>query len=198
MLIASLLVALSVPVHVEVEFVHQRVLPLEAVRVIVDEAHRIWSPYGVTLQERQTPEALSIVIVEEKRSSTAPSWAGPLGQIVFDHTGEPRSTILLFYDAAARLIGNATAAGSVGREFAILHRPNVIGRVLGRALAHELGHYLLRSPGHSVVGLMRAHQPITDLLADDLRRFALMPDEAARLRAVHALSDECGASGPCR
>jgi len=30
------------------------------------------------------------------------------------------------------------------------------GALLGRALAHEVGHLLLRSPGHSPGGLMRA------------------------------------------
>ena len=49
------------------------------------------------------------------------------------------------------------------REWPTILRHVVLGRVLGRALAHEIGHFLLRSRGHSQIGLMRANQSIADL-----------------------------------
>ena len=126
-------------------------------RAIVEEADRIWSANGVTLQEGHARDAVTVLIAEGTRRPGSRSWSSPLGEISFAATGEPRRVILLFYDAAARLITGAKASGTTSSQFAILHQPNVIGRVLGRALAHEIGHYLLRSPGHSA-GLMRAHQ----------------------------------------
>lgn len=67
------------------------------------------------------------------------------------------------------------------REWPTILRQVVLGRVLGRALAHEIGHFLLRSRGHSQIGLMRANQSIADLAAPERFRFNLSPDEVARL-----------------
>jgi hypothetical protein len=41
----------------------------------------------------------------------------------------------------------------------------LLGRMLGRALAHELGHYLLRSPTHTRFGLMRGDRTVPEFLA---------------------------------
>ena len=62
-----------------------------------------------------------------------------------------------------------------------LLRDLVYGRVMGRALAHEVGHYLLRSRQHSEVGLMRAQQSVVDLVALDRRQFALSIGEMKQL-----------------
>jgi hypothetical protein len=48
-----------------------------------------------------------------------------------------------------------------------------LARVLGRALAHEIGHYLLASPAHTATGLMRATQSIQSLVKDDVSAFTL-------------------------
>jgi hypothetical protein len=67
-------------------------------------------------------------------------------------------------------------------------RDQMQGRVLGRALAHEIGHYLLRSRNHSPAGLMRALQPASDLVAPDRRLFRLSADEATRLVSAAPVS----------
>jgi hypothetical protein len=41
----------------------------------------------------------------------------------------------------------------------------LVGRALGRALAHEIGHYLLQTPAHSPVGLMRARRSVDDFFS---------------------------------
>jgi hypothetical protein len=70
-----------------------------------------------------------------------------------------------------------------------------MGRVLGRALAHEIGHYLLRSPDHSVTGLMRAQHSIAELMAEDRGGFeAPSPGRAPQA----ARGDAPGASGSCQ
>jgi hypothetical protein len=60
-------------------------------------------------------------------------------------------------------------------------------RLLGRAIAHELGHYLLRSRDHSRQGLMRASFDERDAVVNDRAGFRLLPEQAAALpgRARH-------------
>jgi hypothetical protein len=60
-------------------------------------------------------------------------------------------------------------------------RDQVFGRVLGRVLAHEIGHYVLRSPRHAVDGLMRSVQLADDLVAPSRHRFALTAPDRAKL-----------------
>jgi hypothetical protein len=60
----------------------------------------------------------------------------------------------------------------------------VLGRTLGRALAHEIGHYILRSRGHSLTGLMRARRPVTDFMEAGRSRFGISGDEVARMQTV--------------
>jgi hypothetical protein len=54
--------------------------------------------------------------------------------------------------------------------------------ILGRAIAHEMGHVLLRSAAHSPRGLMRGHYGVVDgwLLPDD--HYRLTPTERATVR----------------
>ncbi len=52
-----------------------------------------------------------------------------------------------------------------------------LGIVLGRAVAHEIGHYLLRTNTHSTNGLMRARIQAYELA--DLRRATFRLDKAA-------------------
>jgi hypothetical protein len=44
---------------------------------------------------------------------------------------------------------------------------------MGRALAHEMGHYLLESKTHTLSGLMRAHVSAAEFFGPDNRRFKL-------------------------
>jgi Zn-dependent peptidase ImmA (M78 family) len=57
---------------------------------------------------------------------------------------------------------------------------------MGRALAHELGHYLLASKAHTERGLMKAIMTASELFMPDARAFRLEPAQrrsvAARLR----------------
>jgi hypothetical protein len=53
--------------------------------------------------------------------------------------------------------------------------------VLGRALAHEIGHFLLRSRNHSTVGLMRANPSVSDLIGRSRQTFSLSADDEKRL-----------------
>jgi hypothetical protein len=58
-----------------------------------------------------------------------------------------------------------------------------MGRVLGRALAHEIGHYLLGTREHSRSGLMRAAQGIDELMAIADPKMVLSAEEQTVLSA---------------
>jgi hypothetical protein len=55
--------------------------------------------------------------------------------------------------------------------------------LLGLAMAHELGHLLLRSAAHSVTGIMRARWTEEGLRDDDRGRLRFMPGEAESMRS---------------
>jgi hypothetical protein len=61
-----------------------------------------------------------------------------------------------------------------------------LGRAMGRALAHEMGHYLLASKVHTRRGLMQATHTASAFFDNDRSSFAidnaLRQELAARLR----------------
>jgi hypothetical protein len=59
-----------------------------------------------------------------------------------------------------------------------------IGLVLGRAIAHEIGHYLLQTNTHAPSGLMRATIDATEFADLRSRPFHLDPVAAAHLRPL--------------
>ena len=64
-----------------------------------------------------------------------------------------------------------------------LLREQIMGRILGRVLAHEIGHYVLGDPRHTVAGLMRSIQRSDELAEPSRAGFTLSTDQAAQLRA---------------
>jgi hypothetical protein len=55
--------------------------------------------------------------------------------------------------------------------------------VLGPVLAHEIGHLLLGSEGHSATGIMRAHWQPEDYAPPYLRTLGFTPEQALTIRA---------------
>lgn len=136
---------------------------------IVDEAAAIWKPLGVSVQDsRHAANSTCVREVHLFITDDPPrTYASDerLGWIRFGSNGEPESLIHLSRTAAFDLM----AASATLRERPDAYREIVLGRMLGRALAHELGHYLSASKRHTQGGLMRA-QWSTDLLVAVDRR----------------------------
>lgn len=157
--------------------------PPAFVTAAIEEAAGIWAAYGVEVRKPRANDAehdravsLAVTLATpERRKET-----GALGSIVF--TGDaPEPAIVLYPEAASALI-DAVASSRRENSWPAAPRDRVLARVLGRALAHEIGHFLLRSKSHSTAGLMRAEQIGSDLMAPDHRGFALSADEVRRLR----------------
>jgi hypothetical protein len=110
-----------------------------------------------------------------------------LGSIRFrNHLPEP--AILMYPNTIATLVSGAAQARGA-RECPPAHYDLMVGRALGRALAHEIGHFLLRSRGHKVAGLMRATYVAADLVGPERHGFVLSADEVTRLASVTANSN---------
>jgi len=154
------------------------------------EASRIWRRYDVLLDDdgdgqcaASTPAAVRVTI-DVGHDSQSPD-AG-LGTIQFAADGRPESVIVLNFDAVARIATSAPVMGVHPALWPVGLRNEIVARALGRALAHEVGHYLLRSPHHTKTGLMRARHNGSTLGDPSDRAFALSESERARLRLALA------------
>jgi len=153
----------------------------------MEEVTHIWAEYGVDIQavnpgepRRDDAVRLSVVLANLPNTPTAP---GMLGSIPFlDDTPEP--VIILYPRAITTLVSGVKVSALPDHDWPFLLRDLIEGRVLGRALAHEVGHYLLRSRQHSPLGLMRARQSTFDLVSLDRRHFTLSTVELRRLFSV--------------
>ena len=161
------------------------------------EASAIWKLGGVTLDWHTSPEppaggGRSTVDV---RFDDAPgSVAGqdvPLGWVTLDASGVPEGTIFLSRKNALRLVETIDEY----RERPLKFKERLIARALGRALAHELGHYLTGSKEHSVSGLMKGRRLADEFFSTACVGFNVTGDErrlAARMLAL-AAANQCHA-----
>lgn len=87
-----------------------------------------------------------------------------LAEILFIN-GVPTTHITAFPREAERLLDGVRwdSQGFTERPMRMRHR--LLGRILGRAVAHELGHYVLKSRDHAKTGLMRATLRTDELIA---------------------------------
>ena len=104
--------------------------------------------------------------------------------------------LLRFEGSSAIAVASITGAQRIveaSRRFRLIDLPAVqhhrLGVVLGRAVAHEIGHYLLQTNTHAPYGLMRANIDAREFA--DLRTGTFRLDRAAQVhlaeRAAHSL-----------
>ena len=186
--------------HVSLALPSTPALPPGILRTAVAEAAGLWSPYGVAVdvaapfdsaQDRTCGWApddsavLTVVAIETRRtvSSRAPAgWRGALGAITFDPNGTPAPVITVFLTDMERFIADTEVLGAHEWQWPPSLHDEVVGRVLGRVLAHEIGHFVLRMRGHADVGLMRQVLSANDMVEPSRRGFALSRKEAERLK----------------
>ena len=146
------------------------------------EADSLWSRYGIPIAAADDCSAprsapvIRVVFVDSMRRRTA-----VLGAISFDDDGVPSPAISIFLGDIRQLIAGARVLGTTESQWPLVVRDRIAGRVIGRVLAHEIGHYLLRMPGHGRAGLMRPNHIMPMLVAPERRPFALTRPETARL-----------------
>ena len=151
---------------------------------IVGEAAEIWRPLGIALQSRdgadgESPAAIGLVVDDSEVAGR--SGTESLGWIRFGATGVPEPVVHVSRAAAIRLLDETVS----NRELPQRYHDELLARMLGRALAHELGHYLLASTHHTAHGLMRSTLPLDVLTASERVGFGLSLDDISELQESH-------------
>jgi hypothetical protein len=161
---------------------------------LLAETDAVWRAAGLSLRWRRDADACDRPVVGARGSDAAAcppatlrvvigsghtadaarrgDTSMALGWITFDDDA-PASEIYLSYDNAVAYITNAReVVGPTGR-MPVMEREILLGRAMGRALAHELGHYLLASKTHTRRGLMRATHTASEFFASERRAFVV-------------------------
>jgi hypothetical protein len=182
MSITSLVAALAIvvsPVHIRLVFAPGHHVPPAAERAAVAEAAAIWEPYGVvvtTAERTATPahDCVTVTVVMNTSPAGADeTWRAPLGAVDFDGEGAPIRVIRLFIARLLTLLESAHMWDVPASQWPRVIRDGVVGRAIGRVLAHEIGHVLLRTTDHTARGLMRAVQYPDELIDPARSRYTL-------------------------
>ena len=160
------------PTVLSVRFTTSNELSAVSQRALINETESIWRDAHVQLRwirdNRSTDQDRPLRIVVARRVVAATDNQWPVAELM---RFEDRSAIALAsISAALRIVEERPELPLVDLP---AMRQYKLGVVLGRAVAHEIGHYLLQSNTHSPYGLMRA--------SIDAREFADLRTGAFRL-----------------
>ena len=165
---------------------------------LISEAERIWKKEGVHLQwprprASEAPTAPLRVLVITRREAVASS--GDDGWVVGELLPQPGQRAL----AIASIAGAERVLMKAGSRRTVLMEPQALsdyrlGIVLGRAVAHEIGHYLLDTATHADSGLMRSAIGAHEFADPSATTFALDDDAGQWLR--HRLLASRGLNAP--
>ena len=171
-------------------------MPARLVPRALEEANAIWNAAGVTFVWRrvtpqaaaridQVPAATALRIVIGPARGIGGANRIPLGWIQFDDDGPAREIYVSYRNAVDYMNGSEGIVG-IASQLTILERETYLARAMGRALAHELGHYLMASKEHTRKGLMQATHTASDFFDPQRRGFAIDASQrqlvASRLR----------------
>jgi hypothetical protein len=160
---------------------------------ICAEAQAIWAPAGFAFEWRRDAskdEARRLAIevtIDDRRAPAGRD--GALGWLTFT-AGGPDRCIYLSRASAEGLLRVTPGLN----DATIASHEAFIGRALGRALAHELGHYILRSKLHTPRGLMREAWSAGQTFALSRDGFELTAQELAAAAGFLRMESASGAS----
>jgi hypothetical protein len=163
---------------------------------LIAETERIWLREGVklswpTTSADESAQLRVLVITRKDVVGKGGTERWPVGELV-PQTGQ-RALAIASIAAAERVLVEADA-----RRMQLLESHESgdyrLGVVLGRAVAHEIGHYLLATATHAERGLMRASIDAREFADPRARTFTL--DEAASGWLRHHLTQTTDGSLP--
>jgi hypothetical protein len=160
-------------------------------QAMLQEVDAIWQTHGVSIvalgsdRTMVPPSADARLTVELGRPPRPAPTLGTrqrLGAIVFDHENLPATTLTIDVAAVAATVTRVRLGGRLFDQWPPAWRDTLVGRALGRVMAHEIGHYLLASRVHTSEGLMRAAFDGDELLRPGRGGFAVPARDLPRLR----------------
>jgi hypothetical protein len=155
------------------------------------EADAIWRAHGVAIVALAPTQPLAppdtdvhLVVTLDRTPKPPPAPGRPprLGAILFDHQNVPATTLAIEVAAVEATVARSRWGGRPFEQWPSAWRDALVGRALGRVLAHEIGHYLLASRLHARDGLMRASFDGDELLRPGRNGFTIASRDLPRLR----------------
>jgi hypothetical protein len=147
--------------------------------IVVAELEAIWTPLGVAIHPVQEADegCDRVVVVKADHEARAEdtSAESALGWVPFVE-GRARQLVFLRVSRSRLLVG-ALSPGTRPEGLTDL----LFARLVGRSLAHELGHVLMNSMRHEESGLMRARYRAGDVLGVPTSAYTLNASERIRL-----------------
>ncbi len=159
-------------------------LPAAAREAVIREAAVIWGRCGVTLEwlpgfaGRPERDRQLRVLIIPRPGAVKENTPQDVGELLRLNDGE--AVAIASIDRARHVVEKAAAPGF---DPPARWSDNVLGVVLGRVVAHEIGHYLLGTSTHAGRGLMRARFTAQEFADLRFGTFALDADAAAWLAA---------------
>lgn len=154
-------------------------LPGLARSALMSEAERIWRREGIALRWSAAPghepssAPLRVLVISRREVLTTGTDAWTVGELV-PNTGRRALAIASIAGAERVLAASRPRLNLLDERGFADYR---LGIVLGRAVAHEIGHYLLATATHAQRGLMRAAIDAHEFADPGAKNFML--DEAA-------------------
>jgi hypothetical protein len=160
------------------------------------EVAAIWRTADVELRwvhelrddEPRADRIITLVLTDDLPGPPPPA-PRPLGAVQLVE-GRMRQVMLVSPAAIRDLVARAGVTSMNG------HFDTVYARLLGRVLAHELGHLLLNTTAHRLSGVMRPSFGSRDVVSGDAARFTLDRRDVAMLARVHAGAARLAANTP--
>jgi hypothetical protein len=160
-------------------------------QTMLHEADAIWRAHGVAIvglapepaMALPTADVRLVVTLDRTPTRPAPRRSERLGAILFDHENAPATTLTIEVGAVEAIIARTGWGGRPFDQWPPAWRDTLVGRALGRVLAHEIGHYLLASRAHAADGLMRARFDGDELLRPGRGGFVVAARDLPRLQS---------------
>jgi hypothetical protein len=151
-------------------------------------ASAIWRPYGIVIEAddvrkygRDARQRARLTIMRATHPIDRTSVENALAAVPFGADGNPYPRIEVYADALQVMMETVVWLGMPPHRWPSLWWEELTGRVLGRVLAHEIGHYLLRLKGHEDLGLMRPVHQMKDFADPSSNAFRLTRRNLSRL-----------------
>lgn len=148
-------------------------LSSDAIRAMCEETDAIWRGAGVAIAWRASGAAPDLrVVFDDPAPVPRDGRSMTLGWLVFDDD-VPAPTVHLSLANTVRLLEESLGIIGTVDVMKPWQRDTLVARALGRALAHELGHYLLASKVHTERGLMRGQRLAAEMFLPARSAFAI-------------------------
>jgi len=200
LLLAAALAGTSPPtMHVALMFASDTTIPAAVEEAAVHEAAAIWSEHHVVVDSAppcaSEPDEAIVLTVQPgyapaarasvRNVQSVGNVAVALGALAFAEDGTPFSQVTVYFDRLRQAIKHERLGDVAEERWPPAMRERIVGRALGRVIAHEIGLYLLATRGHSSSGLM-LRAAVRRAVCDSTRRLPALASGRTAARAAGA------------